>query len=70
MVETQTLVCNKQFKEAYRPNRSGRPGPYRTCPVSAVVSTGRRNTQLEPPGIEDKGQSRSLGLDQQERCRG
>ena len=41
-----------------------------TSPVTAVVSMGRRNTKLEPPGIENKSQNRSLELEQQDRCPG
>jgi len=33
-----------------------------------VVSMGRRNTRLEPPGIENKSQTRLLELDQPEHC--
>ena len=32
-----------------------------TCPVCAVVSMGRRNTQLRPEFIENKSQKRWLG---------
>jgi hypothetical protein len=43
---------------------------YRTFPVNAVISMGRRNTKLEPACIENKSQNRSLRLDQPERCPG
>jgi hypothetical protein len=37
---------------------------------TGLISTGRRNSKLEPVGIENKGQNRRLKLDQPERCSG
>ena len=41
-----------------------------TCPVSRVISMGRRNTKLELACIENKSQNSLLRLDEQEHCSG